>query len=199
MTKGRFLRWGTGLVLVGLLLLVLVPTWHHAVFGSIVKLLNPDSPAGYASGVGNPVWAADRGKETIPGIDHASITCGLWSDGRMAVVVWTDVSSGSSSFLPPITTKAEGFVFEGRHRGPDGRHIDCRCATKDGRTGAVTINDKTFELDQGALFLVSTISGETQVRQLKREMVKFAGEGLRDLSKIDPEIRDFFVSFAKAK
>ena len=116
----------------------------------------------------------------------------------MAVVVWTDVSSGSS-FLPPITTKPEGLVFEGHHRGPDGRHIDCRCATQDGRTGAVTINDKTFDLDQGALFLVSTISGQTQVRQLKREILKSAGEDLRDLAKNDQEIRDFFASFAKAK
>jgi len=116
----------------------------------------------------------------------------------MAVVVWTDVSSGSN-FLPPITTKPEGFVFEGHHRGPDGRHIDCRCATTDGRTGAVTINDKTFDLDQGALFLVSTISGQTQVRQLKREILRSAGEDLRNLAKNDQDIRDFFASFAKAK
>ena len=114
----------------------------------------------------------------------------------MAVVVWTDVSSGSSSFLPPNTTKAEGFVFDGHHRGPDGRHIDCRCATKDGRTGGVSINDKTFDLDQGALFLVSTISGQTQVRQLKREVLQSGGRDLKDLAKNDQEIRYFFASFA---
>jgi hypothetical protein len=199
MTKSRFFRWGTGLFLLGLLLLVLVPPWRHAVIGSVAELSSPDSPAGYATGIGNPVWSADRGKETIAGIDHASITCGLWSDGRMAVVVWTDVSSGSSRFLPPITTKAEGFVFEGHHRATDGRHIDCRCATKDGRTGGVTINGKTFGLDQGALFLVSTISGQTQVRQLKREVLQSGGGDLRDLAKNDQEIRDFFASFAKAK
>jgi len=195
MTNGRFLRWGTGLILVGLLLVLLVPPWRYALLG----LFNRDRQSGYASGISNPVWAADRGKETIPGIDHASITCGLWSDGRIAVVVWTDVSSGGSSFLPPITTKAEGFVFEGHHRGPDGRHIDCRCATKDGRAGAVTINDKTFDLAHGILFLVSTISGETQVRQLKRDTLKLEGENLMDLAKNDQEIRNFFASFARAK
>src|ERR1700730_5959258 len=119
MTMGRFLRWGTGLILVGLLLVLFVPPWRNAFLG----LFSRDSQSGYASGISNPVWAGHRGKDTItPGIDHASITCGAWSDGRMAVVVWTDVSSGRSELPPPITTKSEGFVFEGHHRGPEGRH-----------------------------------------------------------------------------
>jgi hypothetical protein len=117
----------------------------------------------------------------------------------MAVVVWTDGLSGSSRLLPPVATKPEGFVFEGQHRRADDRAIGCRCATKDGRTGTVTINDETFELAQGAFFLVSTTGGQTRVRQMKRDTSKLGREDLMDLAKHDQEIRDFFATFPKAK
>ncbi|HBI43585.1 MAG TPA: hypothetical protein DDY78_12150 [Planctomycetales bacterium] len=193
-------RWPSRIALgLGILLAVaLIVGWFYRAELS-AWLFSPD-PRGRASGIGNPSWTEwTPGNDQIPGIDQASITCGLWSDGRMAFVVWTDVSGGSSAMLPPVTTKGEGFVFEGRHQGSDGRHIDCRCATKDGRAGTVTINDKTFDLAQGALFLVSTISGQTQVRQLERNTLKLKGEDLKELAKNDQEIRDFFVSFAKTK
>lgn len=98
-----------------------------------------------------------------------------------------------------MTTEAEGFVIEGHHRGPDGRRVDCRCATKDGHAGVVTINGQAFDLDQGALFLVSTISGNATIRQLKREMPKLDGEDFRNLAKNDQEIRDFWTNLAKGK
>jgi hypothetical protein len=161
--------------------------------------LSPAGSQGGASGIANPAWASDRGETAIPGIDHASVTCGLWSDGRTVVAVWTDASGGSSTLVPRAATRAEGFVYEGHHRGPDGRHVDCRCSTPDGRTGAVTINDKTFDLAHGALFLVSTQGGRTEVRQLQRDTSKLAPEGLKDLARNDQEILDFFSSFAQAK
>ena len=154
---------------------------------------------GNASGIANPVWAAYRGEAAIPGIDHASVTCGLWSDGRTVVAVWTDASSGSSSLAPRVATRAEGFVFEGHHRGPDGRHVDCRCSTPDGCTGTVTINDKTCDLARGDLFLVSTQGGRTEIRQLKRDTLKLGPENLKDLARTDREIQDYFSSFAQAK
>ena len=154
---------------------------------------------GNASGIANPVWVTDRGKDAIPGIDHASVTCGRWSDGRTVFASWTDVSSGSSTLVPRAATMAEGFVFEGHHRGPDGRLVDCRCSTPDGCTGTVTINDRTFDLAHGALFLVSTQGGRTEVRQLRRDTSKLAPEGLKDLARNDQEILDFFSSHAQAK
>jgi hypothetical protein len=146
------------------------------------------------AGVATLVWSENQpGKNPVPGIDQASIDCGLWSGGGMAVVVWTDLSNGGMEFLPPVTTKKEGFVFVGHHEGPNGRHNDCRCETRDGITGAVTINEKTFDLAQGALFLVSTASGQTHVRQLKRDTHKLKTEDLKELAKNNPEIRGFFT------
>lgn len=150
------------------------------------------------SGVANPVWSSDQlGKDKIPGIDQASITCGLWGSRGMAVVVWTDLPGGSSEFLPPVTTKTEGFVFVGHHRSSDGRQVECRIATRDGSTGPVTINGKSFNLAQGALFLVSTTGAQTQVRQLKRDFVKLEPGDLMHLAKNDQEIRTFFTNVHK--
>jgi hypothetical protein len=189
--------WRIALGVGALVSLALFVGWVYR--AELPALLSQAGPQGYASGIANPVWAADRREAAIPGIDHASVTCGLWSDGRTVVTVWTDVSSGSSSLAPRVATRAEGFVFEGHHRGPGGRYVDCRCSTPDGRTGTVTINDKTFDLADGALFLVSTQRGQTEVCQLKRDTLKLGPEGLKDLARNDQEILDFFSSFAQAK
>ena len=149
-------------------------------------------------GVASPVWSSYEGKEPVPGIDQASITCGLWSGRGMAVVVWTDVTTVNSEFLAPVTTKAEGFVFAGHHRGPNGRKVDCRCATRDGKTGTVAINGANYDLARGAIFLVSTTGAQTRVCQLERDTTKLEVDGFRELAKSDQEIRGFFTDAFKA-
>jgi hypothetical protein len=172
---------------------------HFIVFCFLVMggLIGCNRDPNWPGGVGNPVWDSSSGKPKIPGIDLASITCGIWNGGRLAVVIWTDMSQGTSEFLAPKTTKKEGFVFVGHHRSPDGRHADCRCATRDGITGSVTINDQLFHLAEGRLFLVSTTSGETKVRQLSRDGLTLEAKDLMELANKDQEIKGFFTSFTK--
>jgi hypothetical protein len=190
----RSFRAGIALLALALLMVIVVLAWRHAVSGR----LDSESQWESAFGVAAPSWDAGRGKDSVPGLDKASATCGLMR-GKMAVVVWTDLPGSSSSFLPPITTKPEGYVFEGLHRGPDGREVNCRCATRDGQTGTVKIGDETFDLAKGSLFLVSTRGDHNQVRQLQRDTSRLKSDDLKDLARTDPDIMGFFETSAKSK
>src|SRR5262245_5930111 len=84
-------------------------------------------------GIGNPMWSIGNSKP-VPGLDQASVTCGTWGTGS-AVIIWTDLPGGRSSYWPAPNGK--GVVYEGHHSAPDGRRVDCRCETPDGRAGTV--------------------------------------------------------------
>jgi hypothetical protein len=159
----------------------------------------------WISSVGGPGWDGgtlfSKAPNPVPGLDQVSMTAAVFSDGT-TFVVWTDFHGGSSIFLPPASTKSEGFVIEGHHsdsNDPNGPKVDCRLATKDGRTGKVTIGDKTFELANGSFFLVSTHGGGTQIRQLKRNSVKLGTKDMQELAKSDAEIREFYLNAAQPK
>jgi hypothetical protein len=68
----------------------------------------------------------------------------------------------------------------------DGRRFDWKINTRDGVTGQLWINDVSYPLAEGRVFLVSSQDGETQVVQL-----------LRDLTVLKPD-HEFIVAFAKS-
>jgi len=151
----------------------------------------------------NPVWESkpesSPTEPPIPGIDQASISFVSWDNGG-ALVVWTDVSNGTTTSSPPAKTKGEGYVIKGHHhdrRNSKKARVDFRCVTPDGLTGTVTINDKPFDLAQGFLFLVSTTGDQIDVRQLSRDATHISSRGFKNLARTDQEIREFFRSFAE--
>jgi hypothetical protein len=137
-------------------------------------------PAGDA-GVSSPFWQVNlSGKDRIPGIDQGSATEGQCG-GRLAFVVWTDLTG---AFRFESTDSDGGFIWAGHHGNPGDQQVDCRCATRDGTNGVVTINGKTFDLARGGLFLVSTLGNPAQVRQLKRDNLR-ASDKLWEIAKND--------------
>jgi hypothetical protein len=79
--------------------------------------------------------------------------------------------------------------------------VEWRAETADGKTGVIAINKTEYDLADGRLFLVSTVGGKPQVRQLKRDSFgsQQGGEGLRILAKDDPEVRQFVADSAGKK
>jgi hypothetical protein len=87
-------------------------------------------------------------------------------------MIWSDTNGGAgmtSSKTP------NGMAWDGKHTAHDGRRIDFKCQSADGKTGSLTVNGTPYDLGNGALFLVTSKSGKVEVRQLKRDLSKFGG------------------------
>jgi hypothetical protein len=139
------------------------------------------------TGLGCAFWA---GPESPYGDTTASY--GVWGDG-MAFVVWSDLpaSNGHSS------AGDKEVVYSGKHWSRDGRAIDFRCATADGKTGAIIIAGQQLRLEDGSVFLVLA---PHQVTQVKADTLnaKWSEDGWQALVKNDPAFTKFFKA-AKAK
>ena len=143
---------------------------------------------------GTITWLAPAQNEKPQrGIDQASI----YYEGT-TFVVWSDFDGGSGG---SSSGNVHGVRGQGRLRSRDNRHIDFRFETKDGKTGPVTINDVTYDLANGGLFLVSGNVDQVQVKQLKRDMrhVKFERESLVAFARNDADIVAFFANDTKKK
>ncbi len=84
---------------------------------------------------------------------------------------------------------------EGELHYKGGTEIAWSCATQDGESGKVTIDNQEFELTAGALFLISTKGKSAHVQQLEidpaqletcRDITKFLG-----VMKANPQMADF--------
>ncbi len=84
-----------------------------------------------------------------------------------------------------------------------GQTVALTCYTPDGTTGKVAIGERTFDLAQGGLFLVSTCGSEVLVMQAQlaklnlkpvgmRTMEDMSEELLRRTAKSDTDIGAFF-------
>jgi hypothetical protein len=143
---------------------------------------------------GTITWFASAQKEKPQrGIDQASI----YYEGT-TFVVWSDFDGGSGG---SSSGNVQGVRGQGRLRSRDNRHVDFLFETKDGKTGPVTINDVTYDLANGGLFLVSDNGDQVQVKQLKRDMrnVKFERESLVAFARDDADIVAFFDRDARKR
>jgi hypothetical protein len=171
----------------------------------------PTAPTSSGVGVWGPssYWfpAAEAGKKPLAGSDQGSVMMGIWfhHDGHSdpAFVVWVGEAGGGR-----LAARTE-LVAKGTHERAciyDGALADValECRTSDGKTGTVKIGGAAYELDKGALFLVSKTGGEPRVKQLKLAVLNLKPEGtlspdqmtheyLRGLTKTNPEIKEFFT------
>lgn len=130
------------------------------------------------------VWADDE--DRIPGVGRMSV---YYHGGLF--VVWTDLDRGGGG---SSSANARGVRCEGFLSGSEGRRIEFRCESPDGRTGSATIEGRTYDLSEGGVFLVAARGDAVRVRQLDRELetVGLGGPRLREIAEQTPEIRAFF-------
>ena len=111
------------------------------------------------TGLGCAFWA---GPESPYGDTTASY--GVWGDG-MAFVVWSNLpASNGHSFAGD-----KEVVYSGRHWSPDGRAIDFRCTTADGKTGIMTIAGQQFKLE--ALVVCQVDASHAALAEFGEELV----------------------------
>lgn len=98
-----------------------------------------------------------------------SFTILQWQNG-LTVVLFDDLegehkSSGSGSTEDP-TWRGKGVA-----RAVDGREVNWRVETTAGNTSAIFIDEQSYDLRQGTLFLIRTRGGETQIIQQPLNLV----------------------------
>jgi hypothetical protein len=143
-------------------------------------------------------WSSG-GADRVPGIDEGSVTFITLKAGPadgVPFVVWWDLPynvSGSGG------GSAQGASYEGRFAGADGRRVEFRARTADGKSGSVTIAGVDYDLAKGSLFLVSTRDHPPKVVQVPFDLSGFPSDGnaLRELARATPQIRGFFEQYKK--
>jgi hypothetical protein len=71
--------------------------------------------------------------------------------------------------------------------------VELKVVTTDGKTWAVTVNGKAYDLEDGALFLVRTRGGDAKVTQLKQDLagMQATHESWQRFAKESSEVKDF--------
>jgi hypothetical protein len=138
----------------------------------------------------------------VPGIDSADVHIYVWNEGA-AFVVWSDGAGGSHGTLPRQPGDPKGSA---RYQGKVGNHT-VECLTTDGKTGKVKIDDTSYDLGDGPLFLVSTQDHKPRIKQLALSKLNLIPDGkltsdqmtlehVEAIGKSDPDIRQFFIEAA---
>lgn len=156
----------------------------------LLACISPACEKGLRSGWGSRVieWSESRvGEPSLPGIDRASVNIGTFGD-EPAVIFWSDAGGSMESGWDKSAGAAR---FRARLRGGQ-VDVDAVALTADGHSGKVEIGDQGYALSDGRVFLISTQSRPLRSIQLKRQSLPLSEEELRELSRNDPEIRNFF-------
>ena len=85
------------------------------------------------------------------------------ADGRVLFMLWSDI--GTSELGNCSGGESKGIYGGYQVSRKDGRRLDWKCATRDGKTGTMEINGSRFDVAAGSVFLVKTKDGETTVAQ----------------------------------
>lgn len=123
------------------------------------------------------------------------------SDG-LFVVVWSDLFyDGNAGFGTEAGSSTNGRIeWHSTVKAGDGRAVQLKVGTTDGKAFTVTVNGKEYGLDDGALFLVQTRGASAKVTQLKQDLSALppTSETWQRLAKESPEVKEFLVQ-ARAK
>lgn len=142
-------------------------------------------------------------KSTPPGPDSAfgkfeqtAYSFHRWEEG-LVLMIWHDVSEssmceGSGSTTDPV------YRLQCYAESKDGRRVDWEVQTADGRTAQFRIDDISYDLSDGALFIIKTRDGETRVIQLQRDLssVHPNRESVTTFARSDPDVLSFIESIA---
>ena len=137
-------------------------------------------------------------KSTPPGADLAGgkleqtgyVFLG-WKEG-LRIMIWHDIpesyiGGGSGSTRDPV------YRYHGYAESSEGRRFEVDVRTLDGKTAQFKIGDTIYDLSNGTLFLVTTIGGKTEVKQLQRDLsdVELNHESIVAFAQSDPDVARF--------
>jgi hypothetical protein len=118
------------------------------------------------------------------------------NDG-LFVVVWSDLFyDGNAGFGTEAGSSTNGRIeWHSTVKAGDGRAVQLKVGTTDGKAFTVTVNGKEYGLDDGALFLVQTRGASAKVTQVKQDLSALppTSETWQRLAKESPEVNEFLT------
>ena len=116
-----------------------------------------------------------------------------WEDNQK-ILIWVDFN---------YNAEVRGSDNKSRTRAyhNDGRGVVWEIGASQGEAVTISFDGKEYDLSKGALFLVKTNGGETEVRQLSTA-VPDAGdeyENFEAFAKTDPDVREFIDAAGNSK
>jgi len=140
-------------------------------------------------------------KSTPPGansiggaVDEARFSYHYWEEG-LAILIWHDLSYGGGFCSGTGSTDDPVYRLECDVDSTDGQSFSWKVHTRDGVTADMWIEDESYDLSQGNMFLVSSRDDGIQVDQLHRDFSELEpnDETISDLSNSDPDVADFIA------
>jgi hypothetical protein len=144
------------------------------------------------------LFAACTPASTPPGADMAAgvyIQSGYefyrWEEG-LNLMIWFD-GAKSSACSSSSSTSDPQFVLQCHAVSTTDIRFDWHLETEDGVTADFSIDGKSFDLEDGKLFLIRTSSGEVEVMQIERDLssVRPDADSIIEFSLNDPTIQEF--------
>jgi hypothetical protein len=109
-----------------------------------------------------------------------------WKQGLSLLIVEDTRGSGEG--------EGDFYHYEFSAENDHGLRWNCRLDTRDGKTATCRINNKQFDLSQGALFVIKAKEDGVHVHQLKRDLssLPLDGDAVREFLGNDAEVRKIF-------
>lgn len=124
-------------------------------------------------------------------LQNATCNFYVWQEG-LRLMLWTDIidstnHDGASRTGDPVYRQKD---FAQAH---DGRRVDWQLETTNGITATLQIDTQQPDLADGALFLVRTAGGSTQIQQLDYDLAPLPStlESCQHIADNDPAVSAF--------
>jgi hypothetical protein len=128
------------------------------------------------------------------GVDMARFSYHYWEEG-LAILIWHDFTYGGEGCSGSGSTEDPVYRLVCDVESEDGQSFSWKVHTQDGVTADVWIENQSYDLSRGNMFLVKSQDGGIQVEQYQRDFSEFEPtvETVNALSKSDPAVADFIA------
>ena len=128
------------------------------------------------------------------GVDVARFSFHYWEEG-LAVLIWHDFAYGGEGCTGSGSTEDPVYRLVCAVESGDGETFSWEVHTQDGMTADLWIDEQSYDLSQGNMFLVKSQNGGIQVEQYQRDFseIEPTVETINALSESDPDVADFIV------
>ncbi|NQT74187.1 MAG: hypothetical protein HQ553_15695 [Chloroflexi bacterium] len=142
-------------------------------------------------------------KSTAPGADMAggvfeesSFTFMKWKEG-LTLMIWYEALASSNSH-GSSSTESSVYKLEGYTESEDGIRIEWNLETSDGKTAEFAIDNTSYDLSEGSLFIIGTTIETPTVMQLNHDLsgIQPVYESCVAFGKSDPDVVSFIESIS---
>lgn len=126
------------------------------------------------------------------GLDVARFSYHYWEEG-LAILIWHNFTYGGEGCSGSGSTEDPVYRLVCDVESADGQSFSWKMHTQDGIKADMWIDDESYDLSQGNMFLVRAQDGGIQVGQYQRDSSKLEPtvENINALSTSDPDVSDF--------